>query len=216
MHFNIYKYLVSITYGITVCNEHIELDKLLSCLVSNVNSNDEILVLQDVTNKDRLTTEVIKKYEGKVKHIEARLNNDFASFKNLLIKHATCKYLFQIDADELPKPSLLKNLKKQLFIKAKHDCFLVPRINIVNGHTAQHIQKWNWNINKDGYINFPDYQPRIIKLNGQIHWKNKVHEVFIGYTNPTNFTDTNYDMCLLHIKDIERQQKQNDYYDTFL
>ncbi|MFD0795799.1 glycosyltransferase [Mucilaginibacter litoreus] len=216
MALNIFTFFVSITYGVTVCNEHAELDKLLECLVDNINFNDEIIVLQDVTKKDAATTAVIQKYGGKIKHVEAKLDNDFASFKNLLIKHAKSKYLFQIDADELPKVYLLKNLKRKLFKKRDFDCFLIPRINIVNGYTNEHREKWNWNVNPEGYINFPDYQPRVVRLNGKIRWKNKVHEVFTGYKNQYFIADKNYRMCLLHIKDIDRQQRQNDFYDTLV
>jgi glycosyltransferase involved in cell wall biosynthesis len=214
MSFSFFKYFVSITYGVTVCNEHIELDRLLDCLVSNINSNDEIIVLQDVTKTDSLTTAVIEKYKRKVKHIQAPLNNDFSTFKNLLIEQAKCGYLFQIDADELPKPSLLHNLKKTIFKKRNRDCLLVSRINIVNGYTTQHQHKWKWNINSEGFINFPDYQPRIIKLNGRIRWKNKVHEVFTGYTKIYNIPDEKYSMCLLHVKDIKQQESQNNFYET--
>ncbi|MBE9583919.1 glycosyltransferase [Mucilaginibacter sp. JRF] len=215
MLFNFYKYFVSITYGVTVCNEHAELDKLLSCLVSSIDNNDEIIVLQDVTDKDAHTTAVIEKYKDKIRLIEARLNGDFASFKNRLITNASKKFLFQIDADEIPQDGLLQDLKRVLFkYGRKRDCFLVPRINIVNGYTEEHAGKWNWNVNEKGYINFPDAQPRIIHTNGAIRWKNKVHEVFDGVKCPYHIADRNYTRCLLHIKDIKRQEKQNDFYDT--
>jgi predicted RecA/RadA family phage recombinase len=42
-----------------------------------------------------------------------------------------------------------------------------------------------WNMNEEGYINFPDYQARIIKNNKKIFWKNKVHEVLYGNKNFT-------------------------------
>jgi hypothetical protein len=35
------------------------------------------------------------------------------------------------------------------------DVFWVPRINKVEGLTQEHINKWRWNVDQDGRINFP-------------------------------------------------------------
>ena len=54
---------------------------------------------------------------------------------------------------------------------------LVPRVNTVEGLTQEHINKWRWNVNENGWINWPDYQTRInkivLKLNGKIKYMNK-------------------------------------------
>ncbi|MCD8740718.1 glycosyltransferase [Mucilaginibacter roseus] len=213
MLFNIHKLFVSISYGITVHNEHQELDKLLGFLTSNIDNNDEIIVLQDVTQKDEATTKVINRYKDRIKHIEARLNSDFATFKNNLIEYAKCKYLFQIDADELPQQHLVESIKKIIFRKCKYDCFLVPRINIVDGLTPDHIQKWNWKLNEKGYVNFPDHQLRVFKLNGAIKWINRVHEGLTGFKR-AYYIPADENNCLWHVKSIDRQEKQNDLYDT--
>ncbi|NHA05908.1 glycosyltransferase [Mucilaginibacter sp. HC2] len=212
MLFNLFNN-TKITYGITVCNEATELDLLLTTLIPIIDKQDELIILQDVTSKDIAVSAVIEKHKDRAIVIEAKLNGDFATFKNTLITKASGNYLFQIDADEVPQQSLIKKLKWVLRKNRKSDCFFVPRINIVNGYTDEHINKWNWNINDKNYINFPDYQPRLIKLNGAIKWKNKVHEVLTGYKRGLNLPTKNYDYCLIHIKDIKRQEKQNDFYD---
>ncbi len=212
MLFNLFNN-TKITYGITVCNEATELDLLLTTLIPIIDKQDELIILQDVTSKDIAVSAVIEKHKDRTIVIEAKLNGDFASFKNTLITKASGNYLFQIDADEVPQQSLIKKLKWVLRKNRKYDCFFVPRINIVNGYTDEHINKWNWNINDKNYINFPDYQPRLIKLNGAIKWKNKVHEVLTGYKRGLNLPTKNYDYCLIHIKDIKRQERQNDFYD---
>ena len=44
-------------------------------------------------------------------------------------------------------------------------------------------------------------------------WMNKVHERITGYDTVSNFpADENY--CLYHPKQIDRQEKQNEFYDT--
>ncbi|MEO3404022.1 glycosyltransferase [Mucilaginibacter sp. CAU 1740] len=214
MFYSYYKNKVSISYGITVCNEHEELNDLLTQLFKYIDKNDEVIILQDITKDDAKTNAVIEKYKERVKHVKATLNNDFATFKNNLIQNATCDYLFQIDADELPLRSLLKRIKKRLYQKSDYDCFLVPRVNIVNGLTEAHIKKWNWTVDKFNRVNFPDYQTRILKLNGRIKWQFKVHETLCGFEKSRNLPQRNQNYCLMHIKNIKRQEVQNDFYDT--
>ncbi|MFZ4863555.1 hypothetical protein ACL9RF_15375 [Sphingobacterium sp. Mn56C] len=205
--------LPTISYGITVCNEVNELTHLLQTLMPLIDAEDEILILQDITVENQEVSNLIAQYST-VKHIQAQLNGDFANFKNNLIKQASKKYLFQIDADEYPQITLIKKLKWFLFTRWFADAILVPRINTVAGITEADVQKWNWKINADNYINFPDYQPRIFKLNGQITWKNKVHEVLTNFKKRKKLPKNNYDYCLHHPKEIKRQRAQNSFYDT--
>lgn len=206
---------IKISYGVTVCNEAMELDRLLFAILAWKSSKDEIIVLQDVTKPDARVEEVLGKYRDKVRVFRFKLNGDFSAFKNRLISVAKGDYLFQFDADEIPKESLIKGVKRELKKYYKCDCFLIPRINLVNGITPEHLLKWNLKMGDDGRLNFPDYQPRLFRLNGSILWKNKVHEELSGYKRiqPLPIDDDN--LCILHIKDIERQTRQNDFYDTF-
>lgn len=204
---------VTVTYGITVCNEHKELKILLDNLLPLIDAKDEVLILRDMTNPDEKVGELLEQYGSKIKVVEARLNGDFATFKNNLIHNASCKYLFQIDADEYPAEGFIKRLKPYLRKEKSVECFFVPRINIVEGITEDYIREMKWNINSEGYVNFPDYQARIIKNNKKIFWKNKVHEVLYGNKNFTEMPK-DYDFCLIHKKTFEKQKKQNDFYDT--
>ena len=63
------------------------------------------------------------------------------------------------------------------------------------------------------WVNFPDYQWRIYKNNNKIKWINKVHEVLEGYKTMA-YLPTEEPWCLQHPKTIERQEQQNEYYDT--
>jgi hypothetical protein len=199
----------TISYAITACNEHEELERLLLLLDLHIQHEDEIIVQLDTSATDKVR-KVLENFAIKV--IEFSLNNDFASFKNNLSKHCDRDYIFQIDADEFPKVELLLNLPSILENNIDTDVFLVPRINIVEGLTQEHIQKWGWRVENDR-VNFPDYQWRIWKNNGKITWKNKVHEVLQGYNSLTNFPPID-ELCLIHPKTITRQEKQNEYYNT--
>ncbi len=204
---------ITITYGITVCNEHQELRTLLDILLPLIDKKDEILILRDITNPDQKVGELLDEYQSKIRVIEAKLNGDFATFKNKLIENSNSRYLFQIDADEYPTEHFIKILKSYLKKEKSVELFFVPRINIVEGITEEYVKEMGWNMNEDGYINFPDYQARIIKNNKKIFWKNKVHEVLYGNKNFTE-VPKDYKLSLIHKKNFEKQKRQNDFYET--
>jgi len=199
----------TVSYAVTACNEHEELERLLLLLDLHIQEEDEIVVQLDISATDEVK-KVLENFAIKV--IEFPLNNDFASFKNNLSEHCDRDYIFQIDADEFPQVELLLNLPSILETNFDTDVFLVPRINTVEGLTPEHIQKWGWKV-ENNRVNFPDYQWRIWKNNGNITWKNKVHEVLQGYNSLTDFPPID-ELCLIHPKTIVRQEKQNEYYNT--
>ena len=76
---------MKISYAIPVCNEHIELEKLLSFLVKHIDKNDEIVVQCD---KGNTTPKVYKVFNSGIlglkdflKVIEFPLNGHFSKFK---------------------------------------------------------------------------------------------------------------------------------------
>jgi glycosyltransferase involved in cell wall biosynthesis len=200
----------SISYAITACNEHVELDRLLNQLSSSIRDEDEIVVQMDITATDEVKA-VVNKY--KLMNYFHPLNNDFATFKNNLSSLCTKDYIFQIDADEYPHPELVPLLPSILEANDDTDVFLVPRINTVEGLTEQHIKQWGWNVDHHNRVNFPDYQWRVWKNVPTIKWINKVHERLDGFGLYTNFPPLD-EMCLYHPKDIKRQEKQNQFYNT--
>ena len=90
---------------------------------------------------------------------------------------------------------------------------MVPRVNTVDGLTQEHINKWHWNINEKGWVNWPDYQTRIIQNGPKIKWQNKVHEQIIGISTQ-GVLPMEEEWCLYHPKNIKKQEYQNNFYDT--
>ena len=70
-----------------------------------------------------------------------------------------------------------------------------------------------WRVDEKGWVNWPDFQWRIYKNHPKIKWVNKVHEVLEGYETWANLHEDEQ-FALYHPKDIERQVKQNNYYET--
>ena len=202
---------MKISYAIPVCNEHVELEKLLSFLLKHIDENDEIVVQCDKGNTTDKVYQVLQHPRFKV--IEFPLNGHFSNFKNNLKEHCTGDWIFQIDADELPHESLIVNLKALLEANTTTEMLLVPRVNTVSGLTQEHINKWRWNVNEKGWVNWPDYQTRIIQNSPKIKWQNKVHEQIVGISTQ-GALPMEEEWCLYHPKNIQKQEIQNNFYDT--
>lgn len=200
--------MTTISYAITACNEHVELDKLLKQLTERIRPEDEIVVQMDITATEEVK-EVVNRY--KLMNYFHPLNKDFATFKNNLKGLCTKDYIFQIDADEYLSEELLTYLPTILEENNNVEMFSIPRINTVEGLTEQHIKQWGWNLNDKGWINYPDYQNRILKNTSEIYWVNKVHEKLTGAKVISSLPPG---LDLVHPKTIERQEKQNSYYNT--
>ena len=212
---------MKLSYAIPVCNEHVELERLISFLISHIDENDEIVIQCDQGNTTPEVYDVIDSFkfadtvgaEDPLKIIEFPLKGHFSNFKNNLKEHCTGDWIFQIDADELPTYFLIKNLKALLEINTTTEMLLVPRVNTVEGLTQEHINKWRWNVNEKGWVNWPDYQTRIIQNSQKIKWQNKVHEQIIGISTK-GALPMEEEWSLYHHKHINKQEKQNKLYET--
>lgn len=206
---------MKISYAITVCNEFVEIQKLVSFLLEYKRIEDEIVILFDVTNGDEAIEEYLraKSVNSEFNWIKSNFKGHFADWKNYLTTLCSGDYIFQIDADEMPHKELLKSLPSLLEMNKDVDVMLVPRVNTVKGLTQDHIAKWRWSVNEAGWVNWPDYQWRIYKNSDKIKWINKVHEKLEGFETYATLPMVE-EHALYHPKDIKRQEKQNNYYDT--
>jgi hypothetical protein len=207
---------MKISYAITCCNEFLEIQKLIPLLLDNKRQQDEIVILFDEKNGDPELLSYLLKF-NKLPKVQtwrsSEFEGHFANWKNKLTSYCEGDWIFQIDADELPNEYLLQELPGILEGNQQVDIIKVPRINTVSGLTQGHIQKWGWNVNDKGWVNFPDPQWRIYRNKPSIKWRNKVHEVLEGYKTESHLP-SDEEWCLYHPKDIKRQEKQNEYYDT--
>jgi glycosyltransferase involved in cell wall biosynthesis len=201
-----------VSYLVTTHNETDCLDSLLSKLISFKKDNHEIVLLDDYSDNPT-TISIIEKYKSYINFQQKKLQNDYGAHKNYGISLCKGEWIFQLDADEYLTPDLIVNMEALLDSNTDKDMIVVPRINTVEGLTEEHIKKWGWNVNEKGWVNFPDVQTRIYKNSDKIGWSGKVHERIVGFESYTNFpADEIY--CIIHPKTIDRQEKQNNYYDT--
>ena len=206
---------MKISYAITVCNEFEEIQRLINFLLKNKRPEDEIIVLYDINNGHEGIEQFLraKSVNKGLAWMYGAFKGHFANWKNKLNSFCTGDYIFQIDADELPPKYLVENLWAILEMNRTVDVYRVPRINTVENLTQEHIQKWGWRVDEKGWVNFPDYQWRIYRNDPNIEWVNKVHEVLTGFEVMSELPPEE-EYCLIHEKTIERQEKQNNYYNT--
>ena len=203
---------MKISYAITVCNELVEIQRLLPFLIENKRKQDEIVVFYDTNNGTKEVEDYLKSTEN-IRKIGYHFDGHFANLKNALTEACLGNYIFQIDADEIPHENLIEKLPSILEHNSSVDLYVVPRVNTVTGLTQEHIQKWGWNVNENGWVNWPDYQTRIYRKSPEIKWVNKVHERLSGQKEFA-YIPMEEEWSLYHPKTIERQEKQNNYYET--
>ena len=205
---------MKISYGITVHNETEEINKLLEVLVSNIDEDDEIIICDDFSNTE--TRDVIDHWDlhspdsMEIKHYTRKLEGNFADHKNSVIEKSKGDYIFHIDADEYPNEILLQQLKQILEINDV-DLIWIPRVNTIDGMTDEHIQRWGWRVSEKRWVNYPDYQARVFRRDGDIRWTRPLHEYITGCKTYAHLPP-HEELSLYHPKTIEKQEKQNLFY----
>ena len=153
---------MKISYSILTHNETDSLIKLIDFLVEHRDDEDEIVILDDYSDNEdtkKILDATVSIYD--IKFEQRHLLKDYGGQKNYLKNMCSGDYIFNLDADELPHKQLIKNIKEILESNSTIDLYYVPRINTVEGMTQDHINKWRWQVNEKGWINFPDWQGRI-------------------------------------------------------
>lgn len=204
--------MITISYAITVYNELEEIKTLVSFIKKYKQKEDEIVILFDTKGTKEVENYLDKLKEVKV--IKDEFKNQFAKWKNKLTESCSKQFVFQLDADEIPHENLIKNIPAVIHSNPEVEAYFIPRINTVKNITTGDLNKWNWRINDLGWINFPDYQKRLYKKDyPRIRWNGKVHETIIGFTNYAPLPGTE-EWSLYHHKTLEKQKKQNNFYET--
>jgi glycosyltransferase involved in cell wall biosynthesis len=212
---------VNISYLVTCKNESDELRRLTTQLSRHISENklgDEIVILNDFTDNPD-TIQILKEFENieYVKIVKHSLNGNFGEHKTYGSRCCAKDVIIQLDADEYLATPFLENMHELLECNPTVELYRVPRVNIVRGATAADAMQWGWrffNIPQHPnlpIINWPDYQSRIYKNSEKIFWKKKLHETITGAEIVTEIP-LDPDFAIIHDKTIDRQRKQNEFY----
>jgi len=217
---------MNISYAIMVCNESKELYSLIAFLIRVKDTNDEINILYDSLHGSDTVRSVLNYFKDSIVVNERDFCGDFAKHRNFHIGTCSGDYIFVIDADEMPKEKLIKNIKPTIE-KSKAELIMVPRINIHPGATEEWLKKCNFKVNEFEWINWPDYQGRIFKNDPTtIHYNNDIHEMISGAANPIAL-QADPSLALWHIKTVDKQDNRwddgkyvhpnnNNFYDSLM
>ena len=207
---------MKISYGITVCNEHVEIQKLVTFLLDNKREQDEIVITFDSKNGSKSVEDYLraKSVNGEFSWHPFDFNGNFSDLKNYTKSMCSGDYIFHLDADEIPHETLMEQLPQILEIN-NVDLIWLPRVNTVDGITEEHIQKWGWKVSERGWVNYPDYQARVFRNTEEIKWIKSVHEIISGASNFSHLPPYE-ELSLIHHKTIQKQEKQNKLYEELM
>ena len=206
---------MKISYGIKVHNEADELNKLLDILIHKTDKEDEIVICVDGHDDGvRFVLDSCTQQYSDIKMIKVyqrKLDGNFSDQKNSVIENSTGDYIFHIDADEYPNEILLQQLKEIIEMNEGVDLIWIPRVNTIENMEQRHIDRWGWKVSEKGWVNYPDYQARVFRRDESIRWTRPLHEYIKGCKTYAHLPP-HEELSLYHPKTIERQEKQNMFY----
>jgi glycosyltransferase involved in cell wall biosynthesis len=201
---------MKISYAILTHNEGEYIAELLTLLTTYKRDIDEIVIVDDYSD-DEKTKFILNDFKDLITLDYRTFDGDHTQ-KNYLNSKCTGDYILQLDADELVHPEFLEMLPELLEENNETDLFIMPRINTVEGLTQEYIQKWRWNVNEKGWVNFPDWQMRLYRNCDWVKWDGLLHSKVEGHKSYV-FLPTEELFCIIHQKQLARQVEQNNLYD---
>ena len=207
---------MKISYGITVCNEETEIQKLVTFLLKHKELQDEIVITYDSKNGSKGVEEYLRSHSvnGEFNWHPFEFDGNFSDLKNHTKSMCSGDYIVHLDADELPHETLMEQLHPILDMNDV-DLVWIPRVNTVEGITDEWIQRWGWRVSEKGWVNYPDYLSRVFKNNDDICLEGKVHERITGCKTYSHLPP-HEELSLYHHKTIDKQIKQNELYEGLM
>lgn len=203
---------MKISYAILTHNEGEYIEKLIKTLTDYKRAEDEIVIVDDYSTCE-LTRAILGEWSdmGEIRLHHRQFDGDHTQ-KNHLNSLCTGDYIMQLDADECLYPQLIESLPTFLENNSEGDLFYVPRVNTVEGLTKEWADKWGWNVNEQGWVNFPDWQMRLYRNCDEVKWDGLLHSKIVGFKT-YGFFPAEELYSILHPKDLTRQIAQNELYD---
>ena len=101
---------MKISYAITVCNEFVEIQRLVLFLLKHKRHEDDIVILYDIKNGNEGIEQFLraKSVNCEIAWMPGEFDGHFANWKNKLTEMCSGDWIFQIDADEMPHMDLIE------------------------------------------------------------------------------------------------------------
>ena len=205
---------MKISYAITVCNEEVEIQRLVTLLLKHKELQDEIVITYDTKNGSKEVKDFLFNREEDFKLAPFNFLGNFSDLKNHTKECCKGDYIFHLDADEIPHEFLMEQLHTVIEMNDV-DLIWIPRVNTVEGLTDEWANKWGWRVTEKGWVNFPDYQARVFRNIDEIKWVRPVHEHISGCKTYAHLPP-HEELSLYHPKTIDKQIKQNEFYEGLL
>lgn len=107
---------MTISYAILTHNQETSLQQLIINLLTNIDIEDEIIIVDDYSTT-QYTKTILEKYSNEYQNVHVykhKLNKNFSIQKNYLFDKCTKDYIFNLDADQNITIDLIKNIKNVL------------------------------------------------------------------------------------------------------
>ena len=103
---------MNISYAITVCDEFVEIQRLVLFLLEKKRPEDNIVILYDINNGHEGIEQFLraKSVNCEIAWFPGEFDGHFANWKNKLTDMCSGDWIFQIDADEMPHETLIESL----------------------------------------------------------------------------------------------------------
>ena len=201
---------MKISYAITVCNEEVEIERLVTFLLKHKELQDEIVITYDTKNGSKEVKDFLFNHDGNFRLAPFNFLGNFSDLKNHTKECCKGDYIFHLDADEYPHEILMEQLHTVIEMNDV-DLIWIPRVNTVEGFTDEDVQRWGWRIDEKGWVNYPDYQARVFRNDENIRWVRPLHE-FIDGCKTYAHLPPHEELSLYHPKTKEKQEQQNKFY----
>lgn len=202
---------VSISFALLTHNEGAKLGVLLRELMSVVQEDEEIVVVDDYSEEP--TKKIFESYinHERFRFFERCLNKNFAAQRNFLKAQCRGKIIFLFDPDEeLPQNFLAERHKITAMMNQQQiDACAFPRLNFTVDQKKIFLKSKKIN-DADG---FPDYQFRVIRNDPHIRWWFRLHERLVGMKRVYFFPATKV-YAFVHEKHEAKIQDQMSFYNS--
>lgn len=200
-----------ISLGLMTHNELEELQFLFDWLRPYRELFHEVVVVDDFS--DRPIGTLVEEFGGRV--LKRSLAGDFSAQRNFLKQNCVGDFIFVLDPDEIPHPTLMKSLGQviQQMELSSADVCSIPRLDY--NYESDHFIAPDMSLFDQAALEMQsdDYQSRIVRNSDRVKWVNKLHERVVGAVNGVKLAN-HVSCCILHPKYSLRIEGQGEFYDS--